>query len=111
MLSTVPRTVMLSPSGSLPAKTTFEPVTVTSRRAPLRQSELRLELPMRCPCESALMTTVIVKAATSECFEKNVPDHVPLTSAGCGVEPDSGVSGRTLAGGLLGTLKKHNRHK
>src|SRR5437764_15111851 len=79
---------MLSPSSSLPARTMLEPVTVTSSCAPFRHSELRLELPMRCPRESGLMTTVIVKGATFECFEKNVPDHVPLKSvAGCCVDP------------------------
>jgi hypothetical protein len=34
------------------------------------------------------MTTVIVKDAPFECFGKNVPDHVPLTSgAVCCAEP------------------------
>src|SRR5271155_1942772 len=89
----MPRTVMLSPSWSLPASTTFEPVTVTSSCTPFRQSELRVELPMRRPRESGLITTVIVKGATFECLEKNVPDHVPRISIadGC-VEPTADVA-------------------
>jgi hypothetical protein len=38
------------------------------------------------------MTTVIVKGATFESSEKNVPDHFPLTSvAACCVEPAADV--------------------
>jgi hypothetical protein len=30
------------------------------------------------------MTTVMVKGTTFACFEKKVPDHVPVKSAGAG---------------------------
>ena len=71
---------MLSPSSSLPASVTCEPLTETSRRTSFRQSELRVEVPIMCPCESGATTTVIVKAATFACLEKKVPDHVPVKS-------------------------------
>jgi hypothetical protein len=41
---------------------------------------LTVEVPTKCPFESASITTVIVKGATPEWFEENVPVHVPLTS-------------------------------
>jgi hypothetical protein len=41
---------------------------------------LSVEVPTKCPFEFASITTVIVKGATPEWFEENVPDHVPLTS-------------------------------
>src|SRR6266705_2988135 len=71
---------MLSPSSSLPASVISVPLMVTSRYRSFRQWELRVEAPTRCPLESGLMTTVIVKGTTFACFEKKVPDHVPLKS-------------------------------
>src|SRR6266571_4864940 len=71
---------MLSPSSSLPASVICGPLTVTSRRTSFRQSESRVEAPLRYPCESGLMTTVIANGATFACFEKKVPDHVPVKS-------------------------------
>jgi hypothetical protein len=53
------------------------------------------------------MTTVIVKGATFECLEKNVPDHVPLTSvAGCWAEPAADVASLLWAPASLGAQKK-----
>src|ERR1700758_3236540 len=82
---------MLSPSSSLPARTTFVLVTLTCSFVPCRQSELRLELPIRWPRPSGLISTVIVKGATFACFEYSVPDQMPRTSAAAFFEPPGGA--------------------
>ena len=80
---------MLLPPSSLPANVTCEPLTETSRRTSLRtiiegrganQASLR---------ESGATTTVIVKAATFDVFEKKVPVQVPAKSvAACVLDRD-----------------------
>src|SRR5882724_11191021 len=76
----VPLKVTVSPVASLPARTIFEPLTVTWRRWLSRQSDTRLASPTRCPRESESILTVIVNGEISACLDTKVPDHVPLMS-------------------------------
>src|SRR5712691_4714474 len=82
--SMVPLKVMWLPSGSPPARTTFEPLTVTWRVPSDKQCELTLEVPTRDPPGAERITTVIVNGEKLGCRDWKVPDHVPVTSRpGC----------------------------
>jgi hypothetical protein len=50
-----------------------------------------LELPIRWPRPSGLISTVIVKGATFACFEYSGPDQMPRTSAAAWLEPLGGA--------------------
>ncbi len=80
VVSMVPLKVTLSSLASLPARTIFEPPTVTLRRWLSRQSDTRLESPTRRPRESEFILIVIVNGEISALFDMKVPDHVPFMS-------------------------------
>lgn len=83
--------VRLSPSSSLPASVTFDPMVVTCSVAPFRQFELRVELPMRCPRELRVITIVSVNPEL-KCLENNEPDHVPCNAEDtCSARPEAEV--------------------